>query len=146
MFKWIDQLQIAKLQQAKTELSNLLASKTTKEFELKMESILERLSTNHQLLNALSIVLNTQSQFKSFVNFSFEKLWKNMQLPNKKDQERTLYMLHELQFKIHQMEKEVSKIRRPYSDVSSVNQNSNESRPITVLDKRKTDQPVSKMV
>lgn len=146
MFKWIDQLQIAKLQQAKTELSNLLSSKTTKEFETKMESILERLSTNPQLLNTLSIILNTQSQLKSLVNFSFEKLWKNVQLPNKKDQERTLYMLHELQFKIHQMEKEVSKLKRPYGDISNINQKSTEHRPITVLDKRKTDQPVSKMV
>tara|TARA_B110001454_G_C12723232_1_gene436021 strand:+ start:25923 stop:26363 length:441 start_codon:yes stop_codon:yes gene_type:complete len=146
MFKWMDQLQIPKLQQAKTEMSNLLSSKSTKEFELKMEAILEKLSTNPQLLNTLSIVLNTQSQIKSLVNFSFEKLWKNVQLPNKKDQERTLYMLHELQFKIHQMEKEVLRLKRPYGDISNINQKSAEPRTITVLEKRKADQPISKMV
>lgn len=137
----MDQLQLAK-----TDVKNLITSKSTKEFELKMEAILEKLSTNPQLLNTLSILLNTQSQFKSLVNFGFETLWKNVQLPNKKDQERTLYMLHELQFKIHQMEKEVSRLKRPYGDVSGLNQKTTEARSITVLDKRKTDQTISKLV
>lgn len=134
------------LQLAKTDVKNLLSSKSTKEFELKMEAILEKLSTNPQLLNTLSILLNTQSQLKSLVNFGFEKLWKNIQLPNKKDQERTLYMLHELQFKIHQMEKEVTRLKRPHGDVSGLNKKDSEPRPISVLDKRKTDHVVSKMV
>lgn len=146
MFKWMDQFQSSTIQLAKTDLKSLLSSKTTKEFETKLESILEKLSTNPQLLNTLSVILNTQSQIKSLVNFSFEKLWKNVQLPNKKDQERTLYMLHELQFKIHQMEKEVSRLKRPYGDISNINQKNSEPRPITVLEKRKTEQPVSKMV
>lgn len=136
----MDQLQLAK-----AEMTQLLSSKSTREFEVKMETILEKLSTNPQLLNTLSLLLNTQAQVKSLVNFGFEKLWKNVQLPNKKDQERTLYMLHELQFKIHQMEKEVSRLKRPYGDVSGINHKT-EPRPITVIDKRKTDQPVSKMV
>ncbi len=137
----MDQLQLAK-----TDMKNLLSSKSTKEFELKMEVILEKLSTNPQLLNTLSILLNTQSQLKSLMNFGFEKLWKNIQLPNKKDQERTLYMLHELQFKIHQMEKEVSRLKRPYGDVSGLNKKNSESRPLTVIEKRKADQVASKMV
>jgi len=141
MLKWMDQLQLAK-----TDMKNLLSSKSTKEFELKMEVILEKLSTNPQLLNTLSILLNTQSQLKSLMNFGFEKLWKNIQLPNKKDQERTLYMLHELQFKIHQMEKEVSRLKRPYGDVSGLNKKNSESRPLTVIEKRKADQVASKMV
>lgn len=129
-----------------SELTHLLSSKSSKEFEQKMEVILEKLSTNSQLLNALSFLLNTQAQAKSLVNFSFEKLWKNIQLPNKKDQERTLYLLHELQFKIHQIEKEMVRLKRPYSDPSSMSKHSSEPRPITVLDKRKTEHPVSKLV
>ncbi|MBL7545351.1 MAG: hypothetical protein JNL11_16145 [Bdellovibrionaceae bacterium] len=135
MFKWMEQIQTVK-----SELQQLATVKTTKD----LEQVLEKLSTNPQLLNTLSIVLNTQSQIKSLVNFSFEKLWKNLQLPNKKDQERTLYLLHELQFKIHQMEKEMNRFKKsihPNQEMTSL-----PSRPITFVDKRATDKPISKMV
>ena len=142
MVKWMDQLQNAKI-----ELNLLASSKTSKEFEQKMEAMLEKLSTNPQFLSALSLLLNTQSQLKSFMNFTFEKIWKNIQLPNKKDQERTLYLLHELQFKIHQVEKEMVQFRTlPSNDFISRKERQSETRPITVLNKQKTDLPVSKLV
>ena len=108
MFKWTEQFQTAK-----DDLKKLSSSKSVKEFEKNMEIILEKLSTNPQFLNALSLILNTQSQIKSLMNYSFERLWKNLQLPNKKDQERTLYLLHEMQFKIHQMQKDMKRKRNP---------------------------------
>ncbi len=142
MAKWMDQLQNAKM-----DLTNLMSSKTSKEFEQKMEAMLEKLSTNPQFLNALSLLLNTQSQLKSFMNFSFEKIWRNIQLPNKKDQERTLYLLHELQFKIHQVEKEMIRLRSlPSREFINRKERQTETRPITVLNKQKTDIPVSKLV
>lgn len=136
MFKWIEQLQVAK-----KDLQTLAASKTSKEFEQKVEALLEKLSTNPQFLSALSLLLNTQSQIKSFVNFSFEKLWKNIQLPNKKDQERTLYLLHELHFKIHQMEKEVVRLKSTPKPEFSF-----KARPVSMINKSKTETPVSKLV
>ncbi len=142
MVKWMDQLQ-----NAKTDLKLLASSKNSKEFEQKMEAMLEKLSTNPQFLSALSLLLNTQSQLKSFMNFSFEKIWKNIQLPNKKDQERTLYLLHELQYKIHQVEKEMARLRAlPSSELVNRKERQTETRPITVLNKQKTDMPVSKLV
>lgn len=141
MFKWIEHLQ-----SAKNDLTQLTSSKTNKEFEVQMEAILEKLTTNPQFLSSLALLLNTQSQIKSLVNFSFEKIWKNIQLPNKKDQERTLYLLHELQFKLHQVEKEVIRLKaNPTKDIAPSSDRTN-ARLFTVVDKRKTDKSVSKLV
>ncbi len=138
MFKWIEQLQ-----QTRIDLKHLAESKTPKEFEQKIEALLEKLSTNPQVLNSLSLALNTQAHIKSLVNFGFEKLWKNIQLPNKKDQERTLYVLHELQFKLHQMEKEITRLKSaPVATHSPL-----KTRPFAVINKHGSDgKTVSKLV
>jgi hypothetical protein len=128
MFKWMEQIQLVK-----TDLKTLIDAKSTKEFQQNLEQILEKLSTNPQVLNTLSLTLNTQSHLKSLTNFGFEKLWKGLQLPNKKDQERTLYLLHELQFKIHQMEKEVTRLRKPsFNNVSPIRHKQTEAQPINI--------------
>jgi len=95
----------------KDEVKELLNSKTTKEWEHNLEKLLEKASTNSFVLNSLSFVLNTQSASKILFSSTLEKLWKNLQLPNKKDQEKTLYLMHEMQFKIHQLEKELKQQR-----------------------------------
>lgn len=133
MFKWMEQFQTIR-----TDLVHLMSAKTSKDLEQRMEALLEKISTNPNVINSLSLALNTQSQVKSAINFGFEKLWKNIQLPNKKDQERTLYILHELQFKIHEMEKEVTKLRRLSPNESiSINSRSVENR-ISVVDNAST--------
>jgi hypothetical protein len=125
----------------------LLDAKSTKEFQQNLEQILEKLSTNPQILNTLSLTLNTQSHLKSLANFGFEKLWKGLQLPNKKDQERTLYLLHELQFKIHQMEKEVTRLRKPnLNNVSPIHQKQPEARSINIVAKQKNPATANKLV
>lgn len=95
----------------KEDLNKLLSSKTTKEWETNLEQFLEKVSTNPTFLNSLTLLLNTQSYSKLLFNSFMEKIWKNLQLPNKRDQERTLYLIHELQFKIHQIEKELKQLR-----------------------------------
>lgn len=140
MFKWIEHIQ-----HAQTELTILSKSKTAKEFEQKLETLLEKLSTNPRILNSLSLALNTQAHIKSLVNFGFEKLWKGVQLPNKKDQERTLYLLHELQFKLHLMEKDITRLKsNPISSPSETNHS--KARTFTVLDARVSEKTSSKLV
>lgn len=89
------------------ELKKIANAKSPKEFESHLENILEMVSTHPFFLNSLSLILNTQSLSKLMLNQTLEKVWKGLQLPNKKDQEKTLYLIHELQFKIHQLEKEL---------------------------------------
>ncbi|NUM57962.1 MAG: hypothetical protein HUU56_04980 [Bdellovibrionaceae bacterium] len=89
------------------ELKKIANSKSSKEVEKHLENLLEMISTHPFFLNSLSLVLNTQSLSKLMMNQTLEKIWKSLQLPNKKDQEKTLYLIHELQFKIHQLEKEL---------------------------------------
>ena len=144
MFKWNEQFQTAK-----DDLKKLSSSKSVKEFEKNMEIILEKLSTNPQFLNALSLILNTQSQIKSLMNYSFERLWKNLQLPNKKDQERTLYLLHEMQFKIHQMQKDMNRLNAPPTSVFTPRkERPTGTRPISVLNQshNQANTPVPKLV
>lgn len=95
----------------KEDLIKLLSSKTSKEWESNLEHLLEKASTNTTFLNSLTLILNTQSYSRLLFNNFLEKIWKNLQLPNKKDQEKTLYLMHELQFKIHQLEKELKMLR-----------------------------------
>lgn len=95
----------------KEDLIKLLSSKTSKEWETNLEHLLEKASTNTTFLNSLTLILNTQSYSRLLFNNFLEKIWKNLQLPNKKDQEKTLYLMHELQFKIHQLEKELKLLR-----------------------------------
>lgn len=95
----------------KEDVIKLLSSKTSKEWETNLEHFLEKASTNTTFLNSLTLLLNTQSYSRLLFNNFLEKVWKNLQLPNKKDQEKTLYLMHELQFKIHQLEKELKLLR-----------------------------------
>lgn len=95
----------------KEDIIKLLSSKTSKEWEANLEQFLEKASINPTFLNSLTLLLNTQSYSRLLFNSFLEKLWKNLQLPNKKDQEKTLYLMHELQFKIHQLEKELKMLR-----------------------------------
>lgn len=141
MLKWMEQLQTIR-----TELTQLMSAKTAKDFEQRLEALLEKISTNPNVINSLALALNTQSQLKSTFNFGFEKLWKNIQLPNKKDQERTLYILHELQFKIHEMEKEVSRFRRLNQNDSIPIHSRTADNRISVLEKRTANNTITKLV
>lgn len=123
----------------KDELLKLINAKTTKEWEQNLESLLEKISTNSLFLNTLSLVLNTHSFSKLILNNFLEKLWKNLQLPNKKDQERTLYLIHELQFKIHQLEKEIKKQNlKTKTTISPINSTQANKIPDTALSLLKT--------
>lgn len=123
----------------KDELLKLINAKTTKEWEQNLESLLEKISTNSLFLNTLSLALNTHSFSKLILNNFLEKLWKNLQLPNKKDQERTLYLIHELQFKIHQLEKEIKKQNlKTKTTISPINSTQANKIPDTALSLLKT--------
>lgn len=115
----------------KEDLNKLLSSKTTKEWESNLEQLLEKVSTNATFLNSLTLILNTQSYSKLLFNSFMEKMWKSLQLPNKKDQERTLYLMHELQFKIHLLEKELKQIRLQQQ---YANQNAKNSERMQIKD------------
>lgn len=142
MLKWINQVQTVRV-----ELQKMWSAKTPKELEQTLETFFEKLSTSPNFLNVLSLALNTQSYAKSFINDSFETVWKNIQLPNKKDQERTLYLLHDLQFKISQIERNIDSLKKAtHPSVPIKSNRANDSRLISVAEKRSSDNKVAKLV
>ena len=83
-----------------------------KGFEAQVENYLDRLFTNETFLSMMAMALNINSARKVFIKKTMHSLWKSMQLPNKVDQDRTIYMVNELQFRLAQMEERLMDMQK----------------------------------
>jgi len=81
--------------------------KNEKTFEKQFEQGLEKLMTHPLFMESMSILLNLNSYRRIFFKESLSKLWKTLELPNKHDQEKTLFLMAELQHKIMKLEREL---------------------------------------
>ncbi|MCM2323930.1 MAG: hypothetical protein NDJ90_11780 [Oligoflexia bacterium] len=75
--------------------------------EKTIDKNLEKLFANPAFLQSISMMLNANSYRKILVNFALTQIWKSLQLPNKRDQERTLHLIHELNHRIDTLKEEI---------------------------------------
>jgi len=78
-------------------------------FEKQIESALEKLMTHPLFLETVSFMLNLNSYKRIFLRQNLSRLWKSLELPNKHDQEKTLFLISDLQHKIMRLERELDK-------------------------------------
>lgn len=79
-------------------------------WEKRTSDYFERLMRNPTFLNAMGGMMNAGYKNKIIVDKTLSALWKNLNLPNKRDQERTLHLLNELHSRIFDLEERLEKI------------------------------------
>lgn len=72
--------------------------------EGKLDRKLSRVLCHPVFLQSVSAVLNANSHRKIWMDQTLLRVWKLAQLPNKRDQERTLHLLNELRLRIQDLE------------------------------------------
>lgn len=78
--------------------------RTFNDLEKDIDVSLEKLVTHPTFLKTVGTVLNLNSYRKILMNRALTAGWKFLQLPNKRDQERTLHLINELHHKIAELE------------------------------------------
>jgi hypothetical protein len=79
-----------------------------------------KLFSHPRFLDAIGTALNFNHQRKAWLRRMLTASWKTLQLPNRRDQERTLYLIHELHHRIAKLEAAkpptlVARLKRPAS-------------------------------
>ncbi len=82
-----------------------------KMWEKKTGSYLEKVLRNKSFLKASSEALNSGLKNKVVVDRALLQTWKNLLLPNKKDQEKTLHLLNELHGRIFDLEAKLDDLK-----------------------------------
>jgi hypothetical protein len=72
-----------------------------------LDTAIDSVTTNRLFLEGMSTLLNLNSYSRIATKKGLRGLWKALELPNKYDQEKTLYLVSELQFKIQRLEKQL---------------------------------------
>lgn len=81
------------------------------QFEKGLDENLEKVLKNPIFLQAVGTALNLNSYRKSWMNQALTTSWKLLQLPNKRDQERTLHLINELHHRIAELETKLDESR-----------------------------------
>lgn len=82
-----------------------------KDLSQDIEAFLDKVTTHPLFLEGVSSLLNLNSYRKLFLKRSMQTIWKTLELPNKRDQEKTLYLVTELQYQIQKLEKELAAVK-----------------------------------
>lgn len=82
--------------------------KSMGELESRMDRLLEKVFSHPAFLQGVGTVLNLNSYRKLWVNRCLTVAWKSLQLPNKRDQERTLHLINELHHRIAELEEKLA--------------------------------------
>lgn len=88
--------------------------------EHQIEEILEKLTTHPIFLKSVSFILNYQSNQKILTRSVLNRVLKLVGIPNKLDQERTLYLVHELQHRIYELEKKLARSKMAEKSLKKV--------------------------
>jgi hypothetical protein len=81
------------------------------QFEKGLDENLEKVLKNPIFLQAVGTALNLNSYRKAWVNQALISGWKLLQLPNKRDQERTLHLINELHHRVAELEEKLDQAR-----------------------------------
>lgn len=76
-------------------------------WEKRTSDYFDKLMRNPTFLNTMGGLLSASYRNKAQLDRALEALWKNLNLPNKKDQERTLHLLNELHSRIFDLEEKL---------------------------------------
>jgi hypothetical protein len=82
--------------------------KNKPDFTQDLEIFLDKVTTHPLFLEGVSALLNFNSYRKIFIQRSLQTVWKTLELPNKRDQEKTLFVIQELQYQVQKLEKELA--------------------------------------
>ena len=72
------------------------------------EKYIDRVTTHPLFLEGVSTVINLNSYRKIAQRALLRKIWKSLELPDKQDQEKTLYLVAELEHKIRKLERDLN--------------------------------------
>lgn len=78
--------------------------KNVAELESRLDRILEKVFSHPAFLTGVCTLINLNSYRKLWINRGLTQAWKALQLPNKRDQERTLHLINELHHRISELE------------------------------------------
>lgn len=81
-------------------------------WEKRTSKLLDGAMRNSQILKASSDFMNQQFKSKIVVDQALLKTWRNLLLPNKKDQEKTLHLLNELHSRIFDLEERIEELNQ----------------------------------
>jgi hypothetical protein len=81
-------------------------------WEKRTSEYFERLLRSPGFLNTMGGVMNSGYRNKIFVDRALSAVWRNLNLPNKQDQERTLHLLNELHSRIYDLEERLARQKR----------------------------------
>lgn len=79
-------------------------------WEKRTSKLIDSALRNSQVLKASSEVMNQQFKSKIVMDQALMKTWRNLLLPNKKDQEKTLHLLNELHSRIFDLEERLEEL------------------------------------
>jgi hypothetical protein len=94
---------------AKPAESAPLTERLFETWEKRTSEYCERLLRNPALLSAVGGLLTSGYKNKILIDKTLTAFWKNLNLPNKRDQERTLHLLNELHSRIFDLEERLAK-------------------------------------
>jgi hypothetical protein len=80
-------------------------------WEKRTSEYFERLLRNPAFLNSMGGVMNSGYRNKILFDRAMGAVWRNLNLPNKQDQERTLHLLNELHSRIYDLEEKLARIK-----------------------------------
>ncbi len=90
----------------------LLIDQLFSTWEKNTSAYFEKLLRNPNILETLGQVMNAGYKNKIYVDKTLHAMWKNLGLPNKRDQERTLHLLNELHSRIHDLEDQLTTLKQ----------------------------------
>ena len=89
------------------------------QIEKKLDEGFERLASNPVFLGTVAVLMNVDSHRKILIKESMNRIWKSLQLPNRRDQERELHLLHEIQHRLLELEDRVRKVEKTEKTVKA---------------------------
>ena len=83
-----------------------------KNIEKNIELALEKIMIHPLFMESMGALLNFNSMRRIWLRQSLQRLWRTLELPLQHDQEKTLFLVTELQFKIMKLERELLELRK----------------------------------
>lgn len=80
-------------------------------WEKRTSEYFEKLLRNPAFLNTMGGIMNSGYRNKVHFDRAMTAMWRNLNLPNKQDQERTLHLLNELHSRIYDLEEKITLLK-----------------------------------
>lgn len=90
------------------------------QLEKKIETSLEKLTTHPYFLKSVSQIINLNSKRMILAQKAMQYMVQKAELPLKKDQDKMLFLLQEMQFHIQRLENEIKHLNEQPKNVSSL--------------------------